>query len=529
MFIFIIFTYCIIFLTNISELSCEPHKPTLLLNALDNEGYQGALWFAESVRMYTNDCIGRILIFTSNDIIDNTKHSNIQPIEIIHYNITKSLEDKSIGKLQKYPEYVTYIIESWKYAIYHHKQDENIFISISFLESSIPVATSSFMNLYDDFLDIKTQNIMYDLMLLDKTKYLSSISDWHDISLVMFDVQSQSFQKWFHSFVDVYMFHADRNAFTMLEPRPALLEASIRYKGHIRIGYISNTDICSTTRSFSQLFDMGARDLLRQYAKSVNQDNSTKTCSWSQKQIELLRDPSGDDPLGTSNHHKHSHYESRCHHLSVYKISKLMTSKEESLSDSTNIKPSNFHLSAIEYYCGNNDKSQDELMTRDINNCLVLSKTSGWKAREHDPLRDFGLWAGVGTEREASIREKPIKLMWQGIQKLRNATDRTPRSFCWDTGKEDSEDLSRSKIEYNLSYSFPFQHHQYHTLSQFKTKYNVAIMTASGFDWATINNRMYNSISKMYYAKRHGYKYIQKVSDEVISFFPNDIFKVSMN
>eukprot|EP01035_Chromulina_nebulosa_P024743 gene24743-32224_t len=50
-----------------------------------------------------------------------------------------------------------------------------------------------------------------------------------------------------------------------------------------------------------------------------------------------------------------------------------------------------------------------------------------------------------------------MHLLWHGVIRYRNSTSTTsPKKFCWDTGSDNYEDLSFSRIEYNVTHSKPF-------------------------------------------------------------------------
>jgi hypothetical protein len=71
-------------------------------------------------------------------------------------------------------------------------------------------------------------------------------------------IKNENAKSWFHSFKTIYLHHARRDAFTLLDPRPALLEAIVQYKyAHLypkvkfnrelglSIGYLNHNDICA--------------------------------------------------------------------------------------------------------------------------------------------------------------------------------------------------------------------------------------------------------------------------------------------
>jgi hypothetical protein len=64
-----------------------------------------------------------------------------------------------------------------------------------------------------------------------------------------------------------------------------------------------------------------------------------------------------------------------------------------------------------------------------------------------------------------------------------------------------------------------------HPTSVPKSKYKILIFSASGAHGQSINKYLYQMISIMYYAKRHGYDFIHPISTQTITYFPRDMYK----
>jgi len=50
---------------------------------------------------------------------------------------------------------------------------------------------------------------------------------------------------WLHAVNKTFMAHAARPAYTMLEPRPALLEANLQFRNKIKIDYFPDNKVCA--------------------------------------------------------------------------------------------------------------------------------------------------------------------------------------------------------------------------------------------------------------------------------------------
>lgn len=253
--------------------------------------------------------------FSSSKIIFNFQ------VNVIKYpNEEANIEDLSIGRHHKLHEHVTDIIFSWDQVA----NTSSICLSISFASSSIPVATSAFLKIFSSNLKV------HDVVLLGKTKKLTSVSDWHDISIAAFNTQSKGFQQWYASFKQIYYHHAsdNRKSYSLLDPRPALLEANARHSSKVNIGYFKSYEVCSTTNAFESSFTVEEKlKLVNKWTTSKSQHSCDISWTYS--------------PHAEGDHHG----ESRC--------------KKNS--------------SPIEFFCG----STSDQHRQDV--CLTLDAPHTWK------------------------------------------------------------------------------------------------------------------------------------------------------
>ena len=93
----------------------------------------------------------------------------------------------------------------------------------------------------------------------------------------------------------------------------------------------------------------------------------------------------------------------------------------------------------------------------------------------------------------------------------------------FDRGRQQDR-YAEARIYFNLTHSTSYNHpsENQHT----KTNLTVVMLTGSNGNANKIVKDMYLSLSKIYYAKRHGYKFVQQLSNRFEAYFPHDLFKV---
>lgn len=152
--------------------------------------------------------------------------------------------DRSIGQETPYVEHVTEILWALRHTMDKQKKEKSLkplVLSLSFSEHSYPVFNTNFPQMFDRVSQDKSS---HKLKLLEKTKELGSISDWHDLIVLMFVATSSSVEKWLDTLESVYLQHAQRETYTLLEPRPAIMEAATRVRHDLPIAYFAKEDLC---------------------------------------------------------------------------------------------------------------------------------------------------------------------------------------------------------------------------------------------------------------------------------------------
>ena len=205
----------------------------LLVNILTSNANQNAIDFLDSL---SNEQLQetRILLYVNDEIseIDKTKFNKYGTLISNGYH--QPLQNFNIGMKNPPPEYVTSIINGIDEVLKSSPSEERL-TSIAIHESSTTKPLESFQHIF---------TLTDDVLLLDKTRKLNSLSDWHDLRVLGLSLADNSKAiLWFQSFRDVYLHHADREAFNLLYPRPALLEASIRHRNDISINYLTTKNI----------------------------------------------------------------------------------------------------------------------------------------------------------------------------------------------------------------------------------------------------------------------------------------------
>ena len=310
--------------------------------------------------------------------------------QVVHYN-SSSLRDTSYGNhSHKVTEHVSEILESWKYVFevdVHHQHEADMTLSLAFGELSIPVATPALLRLFQAL--EPSQNSPLDIVLLGKTRKLTSHSDWHDLSVVLFSHRRfPLIQSWVTALTTTFMVHArDHIYFTLLSPRPSILEANavLSLSHQLRVGHFQNHDICSTVSSFEKVI----RERLQKYTTEPRFKISPGKLALTPRQV--MR--------------QHiSHCQQTFLSLDIQKDSEVDEFKQE--------------LSSLEFYC---------LGGIADNPCLMSNLPTSLLHSIDKEVRG-GPWDRVHTAGDL------MTLMQSGIIRFRNQSSSAPRSLCWETG-----------------------------------------------------------------------------------------------
>jgi hypothetical protein len=232
----------------------------LILNALDgSQSFSAATKFAAEL---SDKNAVSIHIFAHKDRVDGETITSTNTTYSRYYYQSQPLPDRSVGRLNLPVERVTAILESLSTAVEGRLTgypltransnsstvDANL-VALSFSENNVFVADKHFMALYGSLKRNSAQ-----VLLPGKTRRLTSPSDWHDLMVVGLALRRRGVRKWFDTFKRTFLHHAtNREAFTLLDPRPALLEASVQFR-NVTVGYLTNHDICVVTPNVTRTF-----------------------------------------------------------------------------------------------------------------------------------------------------------------------------------------------------------------------------------------------------------------------------------
>jgi hypothetical protein len=470
-------------------------KPILILNALDNIGFDGASWFIESTGIFSAS-VGDIYLFHRGSV-PSLSHINItSTIHMIAYDSTimnSPLPDLRVAKKLKVTEHITPILYSWNYVLsqlpLNASTESSMILSLAFQKGAVPVLTNNFRTMND----MLTRNAHIDLFFLGKNKQLTSVSDWHDLILVAFKHSNPMVRQWLHTFQSIFLSYASHRAhYSMIDPRPALLEASARYQSKLRIGHFVNSEICSVASNYDGYFDIMKKNTLRDHDR---------------RKIRKLVD----HQFFREHHEKHHHFDSsRCNHIFTDPTGREFVAT----------------ASAIQLFCGSDIVNPDR---EDAHTCLILDVQSIWKKKiNRDPPLEIGELGACSNE---DLLNDPIRMMWKGLLRFRNTSSPSnPRKFCWeDEANQHNETLAEARISQDPLKSWKqqtlFTHPDYEKIRSQKSNLSVIMVSGSEGSARKLDNMKYITMSKMAYAKRHGYSYTFVTSNEYYDYYPHDVFQ----
>jgi hypothetical protein len=199
----------------------------------------------------------------------------------LHCFEVKSIKDTRIGTRRPSIEHASEILYSLRDAFAHPSlaalNARVLFMAYSDMTGVFPTESFSSRWLAPEFKGMRSSvsphgsqaqraRADFDLLLLGKNKGFTAVSDWHDLQVMAFKVNPQSLpglQKWVRIFHEEYMYYADRGAYNMVEPRPAVVEACIQTRGDVRVRYWTEDLITAIRSPRSSHSPAGGQALLR--------------------------------------------------------------------------------------------------------------------------------------------------------------------------------------------------------------------------------------------------------------------------
>ena len=231
----------------------------VVFNALDVNSLTSVVAFADAIS--ESDKTIKLSLFTdksSHDVASDDLKKQLSKLFQIKYYTVQSLINKNVGRPFHEEEKVTRIIESINHTItinnHNNANDGELIVFISLSSSTKFIYGPSFTNIFLKFDTNHTANkadrkALFKsheqgaILLLGKNRRVTSVSDWHDLMLFGINTANQHAIEWFKTMKETYYFHADREEYTLLDPRPAILEASIQHRHNISIGYLTRKHV----------------------------------------------------------------------------------------------------------------------------------------------------------------------------------------------------------------------------------------------------------------------------------------------
>ena len=288
---------------------------------------------------------------------------------------SRPLYDANIGRPQKIIEQVTPILESLLSAV---NIGHGYTLALSFSNRSIPILTNSSTQVFKLMERTNAQ-----VLLMGKTKRMSSISDWHDLQIVALQSSNKTTQEWLRIVNTTYMLHAARPHFTMLDPRPAILEANLQLRKKLKVEFFDDNAVCAW--------------------------------KWENGEFTTSHHHSFEDPNAHNgfryihDHHLEHFHDRRC-------------SGRESI---------------FEIFCGSGDIYEDHV-------CAQTGDPITWKAEVGPSTSSIKAKLDLNEKKWAT--ELP-DAMEDGSLRYRLSTDASePGKYCWDSGQENKEKRKKALI-----------------------------------------------------------------------------------
>lgn len=164
--------------------------------------------------------------------------SQFYPPTLTNYNIGSSSNSDP-----EHASEVMYALASVEKEFRDSGKAAPVALSLCFSEASAPIPED--MNMFRKiFRRVAHSPSSMKILLLEKNKDFTSPSDWHDLQVVVMALGSTHTTKWLEDMQRVFFYHANRTAFTLLEPRAAIMESVYLESNAPHVGYFSEQDVC---------------------------------------------------------------------------------------------------------------------------------------------------------------------------------------------------------------------------------------------------------------------------------------------
>lgn len=326
----------------------------------------------------------------------------------------------------------------------------------------------------------------FDLLLLSKTKGFTSVSDWHDLQIMAFKMNRRSLsglQRWLSVFHSTYMDYADRAAYNMLEPRPALVEATVQCKRTIRIRYWTKSMVVPVTALTPNKIATTNTAMLRLVCNTAAATGGGGSGGHLKRRFGNP-DESYDADVCYAAHYETSLAYRKRINTQTPSVSGMLVEVKDNEFDSK--LPWGMEFGSLRYRLGNAKTGQPQPY------CF-----------EHSENRNKTL----------SPERPPSAYIYDNFDKKRRYRLPTASAIASDkdittSSTKGVDSRSDTPKETNLS-----------------SKGKILVM--SGVLGSTIPQSLYIHLHKQYYARRHGYKFLLQLSDKFTQYFPKGLWRVS--
>lgn len=206
-----------------------------------------AVQFLEQMKLNAAECGTQVTceVYVSKSASANMSQAvkadltRIAKRQFMFHGVTP-ITDTSVGSYVPEEEHVSEILSSLDENVKRHASPTEALISLSFTSYSYPIFGKSFHHILNN---VSSKTNPVDVLLFEKTKELTSVSDWHDLMIVAVGLREGA-KAWCRLLSAIYKRHAARDVFTLLPPRPAIIETALRIRDKVSIAYIPASAVC---------------------------------------------------------------------------------------------------------------------------------------------------------------------------------------------------------------------------------------------------------------------------------------------
>ena len=399
--------------------------------------------------------------------VNSTELSRIQNDLGIEVNVLKSSPWPNLRRGESNPkvEHISAILEGLNRCIVGIPSKGRVLVSVSSTAKSLAVPLPAF---FDLFKAVRAPH-PYTVALPAKNSRFTTPSDWHDLQVIAVRLDAGGLT-WLSDLQSVLKSYATRASWTMLEPRPAIMEASMRL-GLDQVFYMDGWRLC-----FSG-YKLKSDEVFPKLA--VSQKQSDLSCPH-------YTDTGGegvkDGGTASGGHYVHLLYDA---------VDGSLGRPVEGLDWKE-------HIATTE-----TGERRYRLAQK-----LGLHR-SRWETDLPHAMREGSL-----RFRLASSRDSPKEYCWHHDDSGPMHNKRHRRFSFWGKGGDDDEDEDKAKAQKSNTT----------TVTGSASLDRILLVTGVYGRASSIDQYMFSHISKMYYARRHGHSFMLQISNRLAAYLPQRLF-----